>query len=328
MIETKLLSSARFWKKMTIVFTASLGRYHAPLMPGVSLLAMTMLPTVPTRQRVARSRMTTARAWLIWRSSVDDLVGGLRAPCITLVSTPVLMTRPSTHSVLRTDEPRIRTLAMVMGATDPMPSMRRCASASLELRCRLPANLLVAALGCSHSMWPEQRSKALSCASTVAEGASLDMTEVSTEGDCFPLRFVSPSSPLVSTWQEPRGMAGSGSCAASMSTSAGTAWWLEMRMTSPTLMSVQTESRRVAPRLHCAGELLASLSALWRARSSMSLSAALAQTMMVRIGASVGTPLVLLTMGMHWRAVIVRKYMYGSLENSSNRILGAKFHQE
>ena len=108
-------------------------------------------------------------------------------------------------------------------------------------------------------------------------------------------------------------MAGSGSCAASMSTSAGTAWWLEMRMTSPTcrrwwevagegvgeaervgrgagargaggaggagreawgvgrevraLMSVQTESRRVAPRLHCAGELLASLSALWRARS-------------------------------------------------------------
>eukprot|EP00964_Phaeocystis_antarctica_P021667 scaffold12042_cov61-Phaeocystis_antarctica.AAC.1 len=39
-------------------------------------------------------------------------------------------------------------------------------------------------------------------------------------------------------------------------------------------------------------------------RTSMSLSAALAQTMMVRIGASVGTPLVLLTMGMHWRAVI------------------------
>ena len=63
-------------------------------------------------------------------------------------------------------------------------------------------------------------------------------------------------------------------------------------------------------------------------RTSMSLSAALAQTMIVRIGASVGTPLVLLTMGMHWRAVIVRKYMYGSLENSSNRILGAKFHQE
>ena len=75
---------------------------------------------------------------------------------------------------------------MVMGATEPMRSMRRCASASLELRCRLPANLLVAAFGCSHSMCPEQRSKALSCASTVAEGASLDMTEVSTEGDCFP----------------------------------------------------------------------------------------------------------------------------------------------
>ena len=32
-------------------------------------------------------------------------------------------------------------------------------------------------------------------------------------------------------------------------------------------MSVQTESRREAPRLHCAGELFASLSALWRARS-------------------------------------------------------------
>ena len=63
-------------------------------------------------------------------------------------------------------------------------------------------------------------------------------------------------------------------------------------------------------------------------RTSMSLSAPLAHTMTVRIGASVGTPLVLLTMGMHCRAVIVRKYMYGNLENSSNRILGAKFHQE
>ena len=37
----------------------------------------------------------------------------------------------------------------------------------------------------------------MSCASSVAEGASLDMTEVRTEGDCFPLRLVSPSSPLV-----------------------------------------------------------------------------------------------------------------------------------
>ena len=142
--------------------------------------------------------------------------------------------------------------------------------------------------------------------------------------------------------------------------------------------------------MHCAGELFASLSALWRARSctrgrtvahagleqgrsragsgggeaerraahrqrerqwgavkgvgggeretrgggvagcrtSMSLRAALAHTMIVRMGASVGTPLVLLTMGMHWRAVIKRKYAYGSLENSSTRIFGAKFHQE
>jgi len=93
-------------------------------------------------------------------------------------------------------------------------------------------------------------------------------------------------------------------------------------------MSVQTESRREASRLHCAGELFASLSALWRARSSMSLRAALAHIMIVRMGASVGTPLVLLTMGMHWRAVIKRKYAYGSLESSSNRIFGAKFHHE
>ena len=63
-------------------------------------------------------------------------------------------------------------------------------------------------------------------------------------------------------------------------------------------------------------------------RTSMSLRAALAHTMIVRMGASVGTPLVLLTMGMHWRAVIKRKYAYGSLENSSTRIFGAKFHHE
>ena len=63
-------------------------------------------------------------------------------------------------------------------------------------------------------------------------------------------------------------------------------------------------------------------------RTSMSLRAALAHTMIVRMGASVGTPLVLLTMGMHWRPVIKRKYAYGSLENSSNRIFGAKFHHE
>lgn len=63
-------------------------------------------------------------------------------------------------------------------------------------------------------------------------------------------------------------------------------------------------------------------------RTSMSLRAALAHTMIVRMGASVGTPLVLLTMGMHWRAVIKRKYAYGSLENSSIRIFGAKFHHE
>ena len=37
-----------------------------------------------------------------------------------------------------------------MGLGYPMLSMSRCASASLELRCRLPANLLVAAFGCSH----------------------------------------------------------------------------------------------------------------------------------------------------------------------------------
>ena len=63
-------------------------------------------------------------------------------------------------------------------------------------------------------------------------------------------------------------------------------------------------------------------------RTSMSLRAALAHIMIVRMGASVGTPLVLLTMGMHWRAVIKRKYAYGSLESSSNRIFGAKFHHE
>ena len=51
------------------------------------------------------------------------------------------------------------------------------------------------------------------------------------------LRFVSPSSPLVSTWHEPLGMAGSGSCAEMIRTSAGTAWWFVILMRSPTCRS-------------------------------------------------------------------------------------------
>ena len=111
-------------------------------------------------------------------------------------------------------------------------------------------------------------------------------------------------------WSEVAG-GGGGRWRWEVAVEGGGGWWREEGAsdadTSHTLMSFHTESLSDASPLHCVGELFASLSALWRARSSTSLRAALAHTMSVRMGASVGNPLVLLTAGMHWRTVMKRK---------------------
>ena len=180
---------------------------------------------------MSAAQMTTVS--VVCLSSVDVLPGALRAPCITLVSTPVLTTRASTYSVLRRLEPRRSMLPMVIGSGLASPA-----------RCRLPANLFVAALGCSHSTYPLTCDAALSCASSVAPIRAASMP-----GAALPLRLVSPSRPLVSTWQAARGTLGSSSCAARMSTSAGMFSWLVILTTSPTLTSVHVSSRMAPPRL-------------------------------------------------------------------------------
>lgn len=79
----------------------------------------------------------------------------LRAPCITFVSLPVLITSPMAYSLFRTEEPRSNTLLTLSGESG-LPSTQS-----------LPTNLLVAALGVSHSMYPEALAKLAICDSWV-----------------------------------------------------------------------------------------------------------------------------------------------------------------
>mmetsp|Transcript_38163 Transcript_38163/g.105332 ORF Transcript_38163/g.105332 Transcript_38163/m.105332 type:complete len:218 (+) Transcript_38163:70-723(+) len=151
--DTNALSSTKYWKKVTIeVVESAETRYHAC---DLSVSEMVVRATAPTKQRTA-SRMTTrTRSGFIDFSMVDMRATGLRAPCITLVSTPVLITRPSTYSVLRSVQPRSSILLMLI-AIGSVPSTWRA-----------PVNFCVVALGCSHSAYPWMRIQLAVCSLSV-----------------------------------------------------------------------------------------------------------------------------------------------------------------
>ena len=269
------------------------------------------MPPEPITQRLTSREMMTRRTGLSSESIDDIFSGGFRVPCITLVSTPVLMTRPRMYSVFRRLEPRIIMFDTLSGVGSP-PSTYS-----------MPVNLFVAAFGCSHSTRARSFATFASCSACVAP-----RTDVVADVADLPLRFVSPSSDFVSTWQPPRMHCGSGSSTASTRRSAGACSRFATRRTSPTRTSTHLIGVAAPLTTHSVGELFVVLSARWRLTSSSAFIVMLIASTRTSGPSVVGTPPVFEISTMHWSAETTTKKKFASFNSSSSySVFGRKFHQ-